>query len=425
MYHAPVGRTRTQVTPQVPRGADRRAPHPEGLTGEVPVVVATVLRCTGGTGVQTHFGEFVRFLDRQGVPCSVLTPFSAGGLLRDAVFAVRRVLAPLSGATSVAWYRTWHRLFLQRALHRELAGAGDVVIYCQCPVSAAAALRARRGPSQPVVMAVHFWVSQADEWAGKGEIVREGRVFRSIRRLERRVIGEVDGVVFVSEAARRDLWATVPAAVPTATIPNFLATEDSGAGSPGPSGRRGDLVTVGALEPRKNHSYLLDVLAAARRSGHRYTLDIVGEGPEGRSLARRARDLGIGDQVRLAGYVPNASDLLSGYRGYVHPARHEPFGLAVLEAMRAGVPPVAAPVGGVPQIFDPGVEGLHFDLEDPGQGARAVIGLLEDEPARVRMGEAARRRYAEQFDAAVVAPHLYRFLSSVVTPDDVELTRSA
>jgi glycosyltransferase involved in cell wall biosynthesis len=421
MYHAPDRCTRHEVTPQVPSGAGPRAPGPEVPVGAVPVVVATVLRRTGGTGVQTHFKEFVRYLDTQAVPSTVVTPFSAGGVLRDAVFAVRRVLAPLSGAASVAWYRSGHRLFLERALRRELKNAGDVVVYCQCPVSAAAALRVRRGPNQRVVMAVHFWVSQADEWAGKGELVWDGRAFGAIRRLEREVIGELDGVVFVSEAAHRDLWTTVPEGVRTATIPNFLGPVEAGTGSPA---HRGDLVTVGALEPRKNHRYLLDVLAAARRNGHDYTLDIVGEGPEARPLARRTKELGIEDRVRLLGYVPNAASLLAGYRGYVHPARHEPFGLAVLEAMRAGVPPVAAPVGGVTQIFDAGVEGLHFDLEDPEQGARSVVDLLDHEAMRLGMGEAARRRYLEQFDAAVVAPRLYEFLCSVVAPDDVALSRS-
>jgi glycosyltransferase involved in cell wall biosynthesis len=404
----------------VPRGTDRRAAGPE-----VAVLIAAVLRPAGGTGVQTHFNELARYLGDARIPYSVVTPFCAGGLVRDAVFAVRKALAPLSGAASVAWYRWWHRLFLERALRRTLSGTGDVVVYCQCPVSAAAALRSRRGPHQRVVMAVHFWVSQADEWAGKGELTRDGRVFRAIRRLEQRVVREVDGLVFVSEAARRELWATVPPGLSTATIPNFLATPRPG-GSPAAVApeHRADLVTVGSLEPRKNHRYLLEVLAEARRTGHRYSLDIVGEGPERRRLARRARELGIADQVRLVGYVPDAASLVAGYRAYLHPARHEPFGLAVLEAMRAGVPPVAAPVGGVPQLFDPGVEGLHFDLDDPQQGATTLVNLLEDELARVRMGRAARRRYLARFDAAVVAPQLHRYLSAVGAPEGVALARS-
>ncbi|MGH9091366.1 MAG: glycosyltransferase family 4 protein [Acidimicrobiales bacterium] len=380
------------------------------------MVVATVLRPEGGTGVQTHVGELARHLEARHLPCTVVTPFSAGGVLRDATFAVRRVLAPVSGAAGVAWYRWGHRLFLERALKRHLAGAGPAVVYCQCPVSAAAALRARRGPGQPVVMAVHFWVSQADEWAGKGEITEGGRVFRAVRRLERRVLAEVDAVVYVSEAARRDLWTSPPATVPTATVPNFLATAGDGPGSGGRgAGTRADLVSVGSLEPRKNHRYLLDVLAAARRQGHAYTLDIVGGGPERGPLLRRAAELGLARQVRLPGYVPGAAGTLPGYRAYLHPARHEPFGLAILEAMRAGVPPVAAPVGGVPGLFDAGVEGLHWDLGDPEQGARTLVGLLEDEPGRARMGAAARARFLRQFQAAAVAPVLHEFLVSRVS----------
>lgn len=374
----------------------------------LPVVVATMLRPRGGTGVQTHVVELQRALADLDLPHTLVTPFSTGRAGRDGVFAARRALAPLSGAADVAWYRYWHRVYLERALARHLATAGPAVVYCQCPVSAAAALRVRRRPDQSVVMAVHFSTSQADEWAGKGRIAEGGRVYRSIRRLEASVLGRLDGVVFVSAAARDELWTAVPPAVPTATIPNFLVTR-------GPAtdlARRADLVTVGSLEPRKNQRYLLEVLAAARAQGHRLTLDVVGEGPDRRSLAERARVLGLQDQVRFLGYVPDAAHTLPAYRAYVHPARREPFGLALVEAMAAGLPVVAAPVGGIPQLFDEGVEGRFWDLGDPVHGARVLAGLLGDEAARARMGSAARHRYLCRYDAGTVVPVLHRFLVS-------------
>jgi glycosyltransferase involved in cell wall biosynthesis len=376
------------------------------------VVIATVLRSNGGTGVQTHFVELERYLSSRHLPYSMVTPFSSGGVVRDLVFGVRRLLEPWSGAANVAWYRHWHGLFLERALKRKLRSTDDAVVYCQCPLAARAALRARRSAQQRVVMAVHFCVSQADEWAEKGQLTRGGRLFRSIRLLERDVLARVDGIVFVSESARKDLWLDDLADVPTATIPNFLGTAGPGL-IPGP---RADLVSVGSLEPRKNHRFLLDTLAAAKQRGRCYTLDILGGGPERRSLLRHARYLGIESQVRLLGYVPEAGRLLSGYRAYLHPAKREPFGLAIVEAMAAGVPVIAAPVGGIPQLIDESVEGMFWDLADPDQAAGVLIDLMDDEVARARMGAAARRRFLGQFDAAVVCPSLYEFLMSPSAP---------
>ncbi|HEY1733371.1 MAG TPA: glycosyltransferase, partial [Acidimicrobiales bacterium] len=118
------------------------------------MVIATLLPASGGNGVQTHFVELMRFLDAEGVPVSLVTPFSYGGVVRDAAFGIRRVVAPFSGSADVAWYRFGHVVFLQQALRRQLATVDDAVVYCQCPVSALAALRARRSSRQKVVMAV-------------------------------------------------------------------------------------------------------------------------------------------------------------------------------------------------------------------------------------------------------------------------------
>ena len=177
--------------------------------------------------------------------------------------------------------------------------------------------------------------------------------------------------------------------------------------------RRADLLSIGTLEPRKNHRFLLDTLAAAKQRGRRYTLDIAGAGPERRHLLDQAEALGIDDQVQLLGYVPDAGSRLGGYRAYAHSAKSEVFGLALIEAMAAGVPVVAPPVGGIPTLFDDPVEGRFWDLDDPDAAAAVLIELLDDEPTRARMGAAARRRFVDHYDAAAVCPDLYRFLASV------------
>ena len=152
----------------------------QGATGEI--VVATLLRPEGETGVQTHMQALVTQLRSQGRAATIVTPFSSRSPFVRPVFAVRLPLRWLSRSLSVRWYRHWHAHYLRLALRQHLrAPAPGRVIYAQCPVSAAVALDVR-GP-EPVVMVAHFNVSQADEWAERGEIAVGGRYFRAIRKL--------------------------------------------------------------------------------------------------------------------------------------------------------------------------------------------------------------------------------------------------
>jgi hypothetical protein len=127
------------------------------------------------------------------------------------VFSPRLILRRLSPPAGVVWHRYWHSVFLYRALRRVLAHTDECVVYAQGPLEARAALRARRGPQQRVIMAVHFHSSQADEHAGR-EIKRDGKLYLSIQWLERDVILKVAGLVYVPKGAREALLAWFPEA---------------------------------------------------------------------------------------------------------------------------------------------------------------------------------------------------------------------
>src|SRR5215469_1759187 len=134
----------------------------------LPIVIATILRGDGITGVDTHIRQLRGYLAENGTGSTLVTPFSWGRALAVPVFGLRRlVLERCWGPANVVWYRHWHEVFLRNALRRCLAEVGDCVVYAQDPLAARAVLRVRRGPHQRVVMAVHFRISQADEWADK------------------------------------------------------------------------------------------------------------------------------------------------------------------------------------------------------------------------------------------------------------------
>ena len=380
------------------------------LPGEasLPLMIATILHEEGNTGVQTHIRQLRRYLGECGTASTLVTPFSWGRALTVPVFGLRFALERCSGAASVAWYRHWHEVFLHNALRRSLADVGTCVVYAQCPLSARAALRARQGPHQRVVMAVHFRISQADEWADKKVIRRDGTVFRAIRQLEQEVIPQVDGLMYVSRWARNALlrWFPEAAEVPYAVIENFVA-------SPEPQADQkplGDLVTIGHLEPVKNHRFMLTVLAEANRAGRSLTLDVFGDGPLRKELLGMSSSLGLEGQVRFRGYRQDVQDFLPRYRAYAHASYSESSSLAIIEAMAAGLPIVAANIGPIGELCNDGVEARFWSLDDPAQAAKTLIDLLDCEPIRLKAASAARERFGRDFDANVTAPRLLSFL---------------
>lgn len=385
--------------------------------GAPTIVVVMIGREPGITGVHTHVRQLVAYLGERGDQATprvrVVTtrtwsrrPWERLAML--AFFAPARLFEWTRGPAHVRWYRWSHEVVLRSAMRRALAAETNAVVYAQDPVSARAALQARRGPEQPVVMAVHFRISQADEWADKGHLQPNGKTFMDIRRLEREVVGEVDALVYVSAWARSALveWLPEAAEVPSQVIPNFVRR-------PLPdviAEPRGDLVSVGNLESIKNHRFLLRVLAEAKRRGHVYTLDIFGEGVERAALQRLADELGVSDQLRLRGFRSDVEEWLPGYRAYVHASYSESSSLAIMEAMAAGLPIVTSRIKALAELIDDPTEGRYWPIDDVARAADMLVGLVEDDAERRRAGAAARMRFERDYDADVVAPRLLQLL---------------
>jgi len=128
------------------------------------IIVVTLLRRHGETGVQTHFNEFGRIVAQKGGRYLVITSFSYYKLLVYPVFAVRKILQYFRGPLNVWWHRTFHYLFLRLALSRKLKTEDRPIIYACCPLSTKAAILSRPNANQKVVLTVHFNQSQASEY---------------------------------------------------------------------------------------------------------------------------------------------------------------------------------------------------------------------------------------------------------------------
>ncbi len=159
------------------------------------------------------------------------------------------------------------------------------------------------------------------------------------------------------------------------------------------------MVTVAHLVARKRHEVVLRAMALldpARRPGYL----VIGDGPCREPLERLAQELGLADRVRFLGQLPNSEAVAraAGCDLFVMPGVEEPFGVAFVEAMAAGLPAIGGRGEGGPEDIAAAGEGMV--LVKPGD-VRALAGeidrLCTDRAELRRLGAAARETVAASF----------------------------
>jgi glycosyltransferase involved in cell wall biosynthesis len=382
------------------------------MTTKPEIIIATTLRDERGiTGVQTQFSVFRDYLVGIDYPARVITPFNHTRAIVYPVFAVRKLLGSLRHRRSLWWYRTWHYRFVRAALRRVFAENENVIVYAQDPQSARAALETRT-KGQPVVLAMHNAQSEADEWVSHGAITSASPLYASIQRQELATLTKVDRLVFASELQRSDVTAIYPELNQADTVVMSEFVDVPATKSVAPTR---DAITVGMLEARKNHRFLVGAIGAAKAAGHSFTLTIVGEGPERSALEAQIAQLGLEGQVTLTGQIPSdqIGYAIEDHRVYLHSSRQESFGLAIVEAMAVGLPVVIGNVGGVAELLEEGKEAWFWpDLDHAQHGAELLISLLNDPDALKSLAHEGAARFKQSFSVDAVAPELLSYLIS-------------
>ncbi len=155
-------------------------------------------------------------------------------------------------------------------------------------------------------------------------------------------------------------------------------------------GRSGPLhlVTASRLVHWKAIDLALEAVAEARARGVDVTLTVLQEGPERPRLIRMARRLGLADVVAFPGRLPGLRDVfevMAGADGLLHPALHEAFGQACLEALALGIPVICLDWGGPGMIVEEGC-GYKVKPHDPGQTVLALAEAIASLAADVSSG---------------------------------------
>ena len=113
-----------------------------------------------------------------------------------------------------------------------------------------------------------------------------------------------------------------------------------------------DVVYVGEFRHIKGADILIEAVAKLRAEGKPVTLTLAGDGEETATLRALCDRLNLGPAVRFIGHVPARFGFSKG-RLLVVPSRGDSMPYVVIEAAAAGMPMIAANVGGIPEIFGP------------------------------------------------------------------------
>jgi glycosyltransferase involved in cell wall biosynthesis len=364
------------------------------MTGRV--LVNTVSLSSGALTRERHLlRELVRDGDTSAADCGIeyrvlCTPETAERLPDSPELAVETTNHPDGTAGRLFWENT----SLLRAVRRYSADALYFPLHITNLVDLCPKVAAVRNAAP--------YYPEAHRGASRRELAR----LRALRAATRRTVRQSDRVVFMSEATRDRVAASVPAArekgvvAPHGVPAGFEPIEPSPAVLESYDLPEKFLLTVSNIARYKNFVELVDGYAAARTETDLPPLCIAGRVVDERyatAVRRRIRAHELDDSVRLLGYVDHDDlpHLHAASELFVFGSACENAPVSLVEALACGDAIASSNAASMPEIC--GDAATYFDPYDPTDISETLVALWENPGRRERLGNRALAR-VERFD---------------------------
>ena len=247
---------------------------------------------------------------------------------------------------------------------------------------------------------------------------------RSYLPITRFSIEESDGVTAVSDYLRDATAEVIGVRREVRVIKNFV---NCGMYQPDPERRReahlappGEkvLIHISNFRPVKRVTDCIRILKEVREHVAAHLL-MVGDGPEWGPAEDLTREMGLEQHVTFMGKQSHIERLLPLAHVLLLPSELESFGLAALEGMACGVPPVATRGGGLPELVNHDVDGFLEPVGDIAAQAARVIALLTDDRLYQSVSGAARRTAESRFCSSITIPQYEKYYEEVCAGAEV------
>jgi glycosyltransferase involved in cell wall biosynthesis len=188
-----------------------------------------------------------------------------------------------------------------------------------------------------------------------------------------------NGIVFQTEAAKEYFNFSDKIIESSVVLPNPVKKDFIGKVYTGM--RRKLIVSVGRLEPQKNHMMLIKAFSLLDKKYDSYILTIYGEGSLRTSLSNYIIKLGLDQRVTLAGEQSKIQDHIIDASLFVLSSNNEGMPNALIEAMCLGLPVVSTDcaVGGPAYLIEDGTNGLLCKVNDSQDLKLKMESILGDE----------------------------------------------
>jgi 1,2-diacylglycerol 3-alpha-glucosyltransferase len=250
------------------------------------------------------------------------------------------------------------------------------------------AVRCARLQDLPLLLTFHTRVEDATGYVTQHP-AREAVLKGLIWRWHRWYFNQCDGIVTPTQTVKRDLLREAPDGirrvfvVPTGIDVDRFAVGDGRAfrARHGLEGKR-IVATVGRVAWEKNLDTLIDACSRLRSTGEDLTFVVAGKGPALDHFKAEVARRQLEESIRFLGFVPD-EELPSLYQAadaFLMTSTFETQGIALLEAMSAGVPVVAADLGGPTEFVRSSQNGFLFEGRNPESCCNALQAALVASP---------------------------------------------
>jgi len=214
-------------------------------------------------------------------------------------------------------------------------------------------------------------------------------------------------VVFVSDALRTfflatgwmrpDLTAVIPNGI---DVESYLSPRDNQLRAEfGASDSQFLVGAVGNLRPAKNYEVFVRAAAILKSRCADYRFVVIGliDDEYGRGIVRLSEGLGLGTEMRFAGFRDDIGRAIGTLDAYALTSRSEGFSISLIEALASGLPVVATRCGGPEQIVEDGITGVLVQNESANAVADAIDLLRSNGELRRRLASNGRAMVRERF----------------------------